>query len=144
MNPGAFWAAPVSVQVHVLAALTAAVLGIVQFAGRKGTLPHRTIGWVWAVAMAVTALSSVAMVGSCAVKGFSVIHLLTAFTLFTLPVAVWHGRRGRVAEHRRDMISLYVGAMVIAGAFTLMPGRLMHDIVVGTDMSRTSCAVTAA
>ena len=30
-----------------LAALAAFVLGLVRFAVPKGTLPHRTIGWIW-------------------------------------------------------------------------------------------------
>jgi uncharacterized membrane protein len=36
-----------------------------------------------------------------------------------------------VAEHRRAMISLFLGALVIAGAFTLVPGRIMHQVVFG-------------
>jgi len=28
-------------------------------------------------------------------------------------------------------MSLFVGALVIAGAFTLLPGRLMHEVVFG-------------
>jgi uncharacterized membrane protein len=44
-------AAPV-VQVHALAAMGAFALGVVQLAAPKGTLPHRTIGWIWVVLMA--------------------------------------------------------------------------------------------
>jgi len=29
------------------------------------------------------------------------------------------------------MIGLYVGALLIAGAFTFLPGRLMHQIFFG-------------
>jgi uncharacterized membrane protein len=29
------------------------------------------------------------------------------------------------------MISIFVGALVIAGAFTLLPGRVMHAVVFG-------------
>lgn len=144
MNPGALAAAPAWVQVHVVAALLAAGLGAVQFLRRKGTGSHRAVGWGWVGAMAVTAVSSVAMVGTCAVRGFSVIHLLTAFTLVVLPFAVVHARAGRIRQHRSDMIWLYTGAIVIAGAFTLTPGRLMHDIAFGTAMSQTACAGSAA
>jgi uncharacterized membrane protein len=59
------------------------------------------------------------------------IHLLSIFTLITLPLAVWAAHRHRVAEHRRAMISLFLGALVIAGAFTLVPGRIMHQVVFG-------------
>jgi uncharacterized membrane protein len=39
-------AAP-AIQVHAFAAMSAFVLGIVQLSAPKGTLPHRTIGWIW-------------------------------------------------------------------------------------------------
>ena len=29
------------------------------------------------------------------------------------------------------MISIFVGGLVIAGAFTFMPGRIMHAVVIG-------------
>jgi uncharacterized membrane protein len=35
------------IQIHAFAAMAAFGLGIVQFAAPKGTLPHRTIGWIW-------------------------------------------------------------------------------------------------
>ena len=39
-------AAP-AIPLHAFAAMAAFVLGIVQFAAPKGTLPHRTLGWIW-------------------------------------------------------------------------------------------------
>src|SRR5205814_8805961 len=50
-------AAP-AIPLHAFAAMTAFALGIVQFAAPKGTLPHRTIGWVWVGLMAAVAISS--------------------------------------------------------------------------------------
>jgi uncharacterized membrane protein len=35
------------IQIHAFAAIAAFALGIVQLAAPKGTLPHRTIGWIW-------------------------------------------------------------------------------------------------
>jgi uncharacterized membrane protein len=49
------------------------------------------------------------------------------FTLVMLVVGVRHARQGRVQHHRRTMQNLYLGALVIAGLFTLMPGRLLGD-----------------
>ena len=46
------------IQVHAFAAMSAFSLGIVQFAAPKGTLPHRTIGWIWVALMAIIAVSS--------------------------------------------------------------------------------------
>jgi uncharacterized membrane protein len=33
--------------------------------------------------------------------------------------------------HRSTMIGLYVGALVIAGLFTFVPGRIMHKVLFG-------------
>jgi uncharacterized membrane protein len=43
-------AAP-AIPLHAFAAMTAFALGVVQFAAPKGTLPHRTIGWIWVCLM---------------------------------------------------------------------------------------------
>jgi uncharacterized membrane protein len=48
-----------------------------------------------------------------------------------VPLAVLHARRHRVAHHRWAMIGIFFGALVIAGAFTLFPGRIMHTVVFG-------------
>lgn len=125
-----FSASP-AIQIHAVAALAAFVLGIVQFAAPKGTLPHRTLGWVWVALMAVVAVSS-AFVHTIRVWGpFSPIHLVTIFTIAVLPVAVWRARRHDVSGHRRAMLGLFAGALVIAGLFTLVPGRIMYAVVFG-------------
>jgi len=62
---------------------------------------------------------------------WSPIHLLSIFTPVTLPLGVWMAHRHRVADHRRIMILIFSGALVIAGLFTLVPGRIMHTVVFG-------------
>ena len=62
---------------------------------------------------------------------WSPIHLLSIFTLIVLPIAVWRARRHKVADHRRIMIMIFVGALVIAGLFTFLPGRIMYAVVFG-------------
>lgn len=57
------------------------------------------------------------------------IHGLSFLGLLLLPLAVLHVRRGRVAGHRRLMLALLFGALVVTGAFTLAPGRLMARVV---------------
>lgn len=39
--------APSIIQLHAFAAMGALALGLVQFSLPKGTLPHRTMGWIW-------------------------------------------------------------------------------------------------
>ncbi|NPU12926.1 DUF2306 domain-containing protein [Bradyrhizobium sp. 83012] len=120
-----------AVVLHALAAMTAFALGVVQFAAPKGTLPHRTIGWIWVALMAAVAVSSFWIHTIRLVGPFSPIHLLSLYTLAMLPLAIWAAHRHRVAAHRRAMIMLFSGALVIAGLFTLLPGRIMHRVVFG-------------
>jgi uncharacterized membrane protein len=123
-------AAP-AIPLHAFAAMAAFVLGLVQFAAPKGTLPHRTIGWIWVVLMAVVAASSFWIHQIRLVGPFSPIHLLSIFTLVMLPLAVWRAHTHRVADHRRIMIMTFIGALVVAGLFTLVPGRIMHRVIFG-------------
>lgn len=120
-----------AILLHALAAMTAFALGLVQFTAPKGTLPHRTIGWIWVGLMAAVAVSSFWIHSIRLLGPWSPIHLISLYTLAVLPLAVWAARRHRVAAHRRAMIMLFSGALVIAGLFTLLPGRIMHRVVFG-------------
>jgi uncharacterized membrane protein len=117
-------ASPV-IQVHAFSAMAAFALGIVQLSAPKGTLPHRTIGWIWVVLLTVIAVSSFWIHELKIFGPFSPIHLLSIFTLVTLPLAVMHARRHRVQKHRNAMIAIFTGALVIAGLFTFVPGRII-------------------
>jgi uncharacterized membrane protein len=123
-------AAP-AIPVHAFAAMTAFALGVVQLAAPKGTLPHRTIGWIWVGLMVTVAASSFWIHEIRLLGPWSPIHLLSIFTLIMLPIAVWRARQHRVADHRRIMTMTFVGALVIAGLFTFLPGRIMHAVVFG-------------
>ena len=119
------------IQIHAFAAIGAFVLGLIQFAAPKGTLPHRTVGWIWVALMLAVAISSFWIHGYRVVGPFSPIHLLSILTLTTVPMAVLHARRHRVTAHRIAMISIFIGALVVAGAFTFLPGRIMQAVAVG-------------
>jgi uncharacterized membrane protein len=124
-------AADGAIRLHAFAAMAAFVLGVVQIGAPKGTIPHRTIGWVWVALMLAVSISAF-WIHTIRLWGpWSPIHLLAIFTLVMLPVAVLHARRHRVRQHRIGMLSLFFGALVIAGLFTLFPGRIMHAVVFG-------------
>ena len=59
------------------------------------------------------------------------IHLLSILTLASLPGALYYAHTHQVRRHRDAMLGLFVGALVIAGLFTFMPGRIMHKVVFG-------------
>ncbi len=123
-------AAP-AIPLHAFAAMVAFMLGVVQFASPKGTLPHRTLGWIWVGLMATVAISSFWIHQLRLIGPFSPIHLLSIFTLAMLPLAVWRAHQHQVAAHRKAMILLFAGALVVAGLFTLVPGRIMYAVVFG-------------
>ena len=123
-------AAP-AIQVHAFAAMAAFVLGVVQFAAPKGTLPHRTVGWIWVTLMAVVCVTAFFIHQLRSWGAWSPIHLLAIFTLIMLPLAVLAAHQHAVARHRRNMIGIFAGALVVAGLFTFLPGRIMHAVVFG-------------
>jgi uncharacterized membrane protein len=123
-------AAPV-VQVHAFAAMAAFAMGVVQLAAPKGTLPHRTIGWIWVALLLAISVSSFFIHGIRMWGEWSPIHILSVFTPLMLLLGVLAARRHRVRAHRITMVSIFAGALVLAGIFTLVPGRIMHAVVFG-------------
>jgi uncharacterized membrane protein len=141
-------AAP-EIQLHAFAAMSAFALGIVQLAAPKGTLPHRTLGWIWVVLtlgwiwvvltlgwiwvvlMLVISASSFLIHGIRMWGPWSPIHILSVFTPIMLAVALVAARRHRVRAHKITMMSVFAGALVLAGLFTLVPGRIMHTVLFG-------------
>jgi uncharacterized membrane protein len=80
--------------------------------------------------MALTALTSFG-ISELQEGQFSLIHLLSVATLGFLVLGVARARQHQIAGHRRAMLGLTYGALCVAGAFTLMPGRLMHAVLFG-------------
>ncbi len=119
------------IQVHAAAAPAAVGLGAAQFALPKGGRRHTVVGYFWVGLLALVALSSFGISGLRQVGPFSWIHGLSLFTLATLVLAVGPARRGHVAAHRWTMFGLFLGALLITGLFTLVPGRVMHRVLFG-------------
>ena len=124
-------AEPLLIQVHAFAALSALALGIFQLTTPKGTLRHRVTGWTWVGLMTVLAGTSFFIHEIRLLGPWSPIHLLSLLTAIYLVIGVLHARRHCVRSHRATMIGLFFGALIVAGAFTLLPGRVMHTIVFG-------------
>lgn len=129
MNWHALWNDGVVISVHALIALLAMLIGAVQLAAPKGTVRHRAFGFVWIGAMAIVALTSFWIHEFRWWGPFSIIHVLSLAVLATLVYSVREIRRGNVVAHRNSMIQLYVLALLLTGAFTLVPGRTMHNVI---------------
>jgi uncharacterized membrane protein len=106
-------------------------MGVVQLAAPKGTLPHRTIGWIWVALLLAISVSSFFIHGIRMWGEWSPIHILSVFTPLLLLLGMLAARRHRVRAHRITMVSIFAGALVLAGIFTLVPGRIMHAVVFG-------------
>ena len=131
MNLAPLTNASPAIQLHAYAALAALALGAVQLSGIKGTTRHRVLGFTWAALMLAVALSSLWIHEIRTWGAWSPIHLLSIFVLVMLPLGIWHAHSHAVSRHRSSMIGMYVGALVIAGLFTLWPGRIMYKVVFG-------------
>src|SRR5580704_6285297 len=92
-------AAP-AIPLHAFAAMAAFVLGVVQLAAPKGTLLHRTLGWIWVILMLVVALSSFWIHQIRRLGPWSPIHLLSIFSLVMLLLGVFYARRHNVRGHK--------------------------------------------
>ncbi|WOR15787.1 hypothetical protein RYZ27_03810 [Hyphomonas sp. FCG-A18] len=117
-------AAPLTIQVHVIAALSAFGIGTVLMFGPKGRGIHKPLGWAWVGAMAVTAISSFFITGLMG-KWYSPIHAISAWTVLALPFGIAAIRRRKVKEHRKAMTGMFFGGIIIAGMFSFLPGRIM-------------------
>ncbi len=131
-------AAPFVIQIHAFGAMAALALGIVQFAAPKGTLPHKTLGFVWIALMTTIATSSIFIrpalfPGLPITQWFSFIHLFTILTFFGVAQGVTLLLRGGPAlkHHGRAFRGIFIGGLVIAGAFAFLPGRIMHAVLFG-------------
>ena len=125
---------PLQIQLHWATATIAFFLGLIIFLRPKGTLPHKTLGAFYAVLMIVTSVAAffvrsgdVSGWDYLSLKGMSPIHLFIPLTLFGIfgglfGILVLKDRR----RHRWPLIGSFVGGLVIAGAFTFLPGRRMH------------------
>ncbi|MDF1726617.1 MAG: DUF2306 domain-containing protein [Sulfitobacter sp.] len=120
-----------AVQIHTALALFAVLLTIAIFAVRRGTPLHRGLGRLWVAMMAVVAISSFWINEFRMVGPFSPIHLISIFVLVQLYFAVRAARRGDIRQHRRTMKSMVFGALILAGGFTLLPGRRMFEVLAG-------------
>lgn len=126
--------ADLAVQIHAVSAIFAVVLGAFILWRKKGTRLHKALGRTWVALMLVTATSALFINEIRLIGPFSPIHIFSVFTY----VALFNGLKAiiidrDVARHRAEMQTLYIAALMLAGAFTLLPGRRMHQVLFGPE-----------
>lgn len=115
---------------HLATIVPAFLIGTFLLLNHKGTRWHKILGKTYMSLMMVTAIITLFMeakVGLTLFDHFGFIHIFSALVLYLVPSAFFAARRHDVSSHRYSMIGLYVGGIIIAGIFTFMPGRMLHE-----------------
>ncbi len=121
---------PLAIWLHFGSLLVALVLTPVLLLRRRGNRLHRQLGWIWAIAMMVTALASL-RVRILNHGHFSPIHLLSVLVIVSVPLLVWRARTHRVEAHRRSIRGIVTGGIIVAGFLTFPFGRLLGHWLFG-------------
>ena len=125
------------VAIHMTAAIAAIATGPVALWARKGATQrprlHRAFGYAWVTLMVLTAVSALFIRNHSDpnLAGYTAIHLLVPVTFLGLFGAFYFLFKGNIRGHRIAMQNLYIGACVVAGAFTLLPSRYLGRLIWG-------------
>lgn len=100
---------------------------------KKSTGLYTQVGKVYMVLTAITGVLTLfipAYVGLRILNHFGLLHLLSLFTLWSVPTAWLATSRGDVNTHQRAMVRLYSGGIIIAGAFAIFTeGRYLNNLL---------------
>ncbi|KAA1194342.1 DUF2306 domain-containing protein [Pseudohalioglobus sediminis] len=122
------------VYLHLFTVVPCIFIGAFLLFSTKGTPIHKSLGKIYMALMVFTAILALfmpAFVGPTLFSHFGLLHLLSVVVLFSVASALAAIRRGDISSHRKHMIGLYIGGILIAGSFTLMPGRTIHTWIFG-------------
>ncbi|WP_440672908.1 DUF2306 domain-containing protein [Candidatus Pelagibacter sp. HIMB1715] len=119
------------IPVHAIMAMIAIILGGIQLSMKKGRTIHKLLGRIWVGLMLIVAISSLFIHEIKLWGAYSPIHLLSLWTIFSLGLGIYFVRVGNIKRHKQVMIALYFFALILTGFFTLYPGRVMHQILIG-------------
>ena len=119
---------------HLSTILPAFAIGTYLMVRHKGDRLHRNLGKTYMLLMLATAVITLVMpaqVGPRWLDHFGLIHGFALLTLYLVPTALLAARRGNIRVHRKKMVGLYLGGLMIAGAFAFAPGRLLNSWITG-------------
>lgn len=128
-------AAPFAIKLHGFTVVPAFFLGSWQiFFSRKGAPWHRKLGYVYLALMTITAITALFIHQIPAIDivyGFGPIHIFSIVTLSGVAGALRGAWTHNIKLHRGSMLGVYIGGLLIAGTFAMLPGRLMHQVIFG-------------
>lgn len=120
---------PAIVWLHLVTIGTALALTPLLMLRRRGDRWHRRLGWAWSVAMFSTAVISIGIRSDDGRLSF--IHLFSLLTIVSVPLLVFAARAHKVEKHRSSVRGLIIGALLIAGVLTFIPGRTLGNWMFG-------------
>lgn len=119
---------------HLFTIIPCFLIGTVLLIIKKGTTVHTFTGRIYMVLMMFSAVATLFMpakVGPTLFNHFGWIHALSLLAIYTVPTAWIAIKNNNVKSHKRKMILLYFGGLIVAGVFTFSPGRYMHQLFFG-------------
>lgn len=123
--------APIYILIHASAAMIALLIGpFVILRNRRDRL-HKIGGYIWVVVMACAAISSFWILEFRLIGPFSPIHGLSIYVLWSLYRGVSYAIARNIEAHRQTFRALYLQWLVLAGLFTLLPGRIFNLMLFG-------------
>lgn len=126
-----FLAAPLPVQMHIISAVLALILGPIALYRRRRDRMHKVSGYVWIAAMTVLAVGSFLIPSHFTPIGIGPLHGFALVTLWSLWAGVKAAIGQDIARHEAILRSLYSNGLIIAGAFTFLPGRTLNQMLFG-------------
>lgn len=121
-----YFDAPTHIQIHAAAATIALGIGpFALFSRRRGRV-HKTLGYVWVVAMLIVATSAFFIHSFAVIGPFSPIHgfaILAYWSIWTAMRAIY---QGRIEVHEQTMRGLYFNGLILAGLANFLPGRITN------------------
>jgi uncharacterized membrane protein len=121
------WVSP-----HIVAALLALALGILQLGLRKGDRRHRLVGYAWCALIAFICLSGLGI--RLEPGHVTIVHKISSVfavgDLFLVPVVIFAGRTGRRRLHRFAVLAIFA-FMLNAGLLAFIPFRALGGLVIG-------------
>jgi uncharacterized membrane protein len=114
----------IAVVIHLATVLPSLPLGLYLFLSRKGGARHRLLGRIWMALMMVTAIAAL-FIRHLNDGRFSFIHIASVVTIVGIPLAIAAARQGRIAAHRRHLVAMFIGALLVSGLLSFLPGRIM-------------------
>lgn len=124
LAPATPWVRDVALVIHLATVVPALPLGLYIFLTRKGGTRHKQLGKSWLTLMGITAVATL-FIRNIENGGFSFIHLASVMTLVAIPRVIITARRREFAAHRGHLLGMFIGAMLVAGGLSFLPGRTM-------------------